>query len=335
MRTVILLAFVALFVALFSVRGPRSLTKSALWSEGTRLRGANIWQKRIERKYDGDSFGNGELGPPYSLGDFQALAGLGANLVNVSHPGLFTERPPYRIDPAAVKNLESLLEVIRRADMFAVISLRTGPGRNEAVFDDREADRALQTLWREPPARYAWVRMWRETAARFRSSPVVVGYHLMVEPHGASSAQWNRLAGRIIREIREVDRETPILVSGLEWGRVSALEALSLPEDPGLIYVFHQYEPFAYVRPRSPLAVLEFGIRRREPGAATFLEKQVAAFEELGLNHAIWLWESSWPGIGYDEFNYRKSPDLLALLRRIWSRNVERPSRFHGLTSVD
>ncbi len=105
--------------------------KWALWTRGTQLRGANIYQRRVYPELDGPDFmGHDTVGPPYTQADFDRLAALGANYVNVSHPGLFAEAPPYALDEDIQDNLDHLLDAIAQADMFAVISFRTGPGRS-------------------------------------------------------------------------------------------------------------------------------------------------------------------------------------------------------------
>jgi hypothetical protein len=112
-----------------------SVDKWALWANGTQLRGANLYQRRVYPELDGPEFmGPGPVGPPYTQEDFDRLATLGANYVNISHPGLFTENPPYSLDQNIQDNLDNLLSMIAKADMFAVISFRTGPGRSEFTF---------------------------------------------------------------------------------------------------------------------------------------------------------------------------------------------------------
>jgi hypothetical protein len=62
-------------------------------------------------------------------------------------------------------------------------------------------------------------------------------------------------------------------------------------------------------------------------------------FERRGLNHALWLWETSWPPIQdeIDAFNFRHGPDpnnhsdvesseLLDVIGKYWGRNTIRPS---------
>ena len=70
-----------------------------MWTHGTQLRGANTWQRIVVPEYDGDQFlGDGYIGPSYTQKDFDRLAALGANYVNLSHPGIFSERPPYVLE---------------------------------------------------------------------------------------------------------------------------------------------------------------------------------------------------------------------------------------------
>ena len=64
--------------------------KWSLWTHGTQLRGANIWSRVVVPDLDGTEFlGAEHVGPPYTQEDFNRLAELGANYINLSHPGLF------------------------------------------------------------------------------------------------------------------------------------------------------------------------------------------------------------------------------------------------------
>ena len=108
------------------------------------VRGANIYQRRVFPEMDGTEFyGPGPFGPPYTQADLDRLSDLGANYVNISTAGLFTVQPPYELDEEALASLDGLLEMVAAADMFAVITFRTGPGRSEfAIIGDEQ--------WPEP-----------------------------------------------------------------------------------------------------------------------------------------------------------------------------------------
>jgi cysteinyl-tRNA synthetase len=88
-----------------------------------------------------------------------------------------------------------------------------------------------------------------------------------------------------------------------------------------------------------PVAVNEFGVVRWVPGAAEFMDDQMALFEGQGLNHALWVWDPSWEAWAEEvnAFNFRYGPDpdnhadlpsnaLMDTIRSYWSRNTERPS---------
>jgi parallel beta-helix repeat protein len=255
-----------------------SIDKWSLWTGGTKLRGANIFQRRIYPDLDGPTFfGSGSAGPPYTQDDFNKLASWGANYVNISHPGLFTENAPYVLDIDIQHNLDSLLMMIARANMFAVISCRTGPGRSEFTFywgeDDDWFDASYYNdqVWKEQAAQDGWVDMWRYTADRYKNNPVVIGYDLMVEPnsneiwlnlwepdefyraYGNTLYDWNQLFPRITASIREKDPYTPILIGGMAYSNVEWLPYVIPTGDLRTIYTVHQYEPFVYTHQEPPL----------------------------------------------------------------------------------
>lgn len=251
--------------------------KFALWSNETQLRGANIWQRVVVPDLDGPDFlGSGHVGPPYTQEDFDRLAALGANYVNLSGPGLFTERPPYTLDEGVQANLDGLLEMAAKADLFAVITFRTGPGRSDFTFyrdgagDWFDPALLIESVWTDQAAQDAWVEMWRYAAARYRDNLVVVGYDLMCEPNAESVAleiwepdvfyrdyagtlyDWNQLYPRLVAAIRAVDPDTPILVGAMGWSNARWLPYLEPTGDARTVYTIHQYAPHEYTHQEPP-----------------------------------------------------------------------------------
>ena len=258
--------------------------KWSLWTGGTRLRGANIYQRRVYPQLDGLEFmGPGPVGPPYTQADFDGLAAMGANYVDISHPGLFAEEPPYALDADIQANLDNLLAMASQAGLFAVITFRTGPGRSEfwAFWGEDTASDPQNgwfdpsyynnRIWGERAAQDAWAAMWRYTAERYRDNPVVAGYDLMCEPnsndvgsyplgdaldiwdpvefyaqYGGTLYDWNQLHPRIVAGIRQVDSATPILVGGMAYSAVEWLPYLQPSGDPRTVYAVHQYAPHNY-----------------------------------------------------------------------------------------
>jgi hypothetical protein len=242
------------------------MTKWDLWSsEKTQLRGANIWQALVLPEIDGDTKGFDRVGPPFTQEDFNQLAALGANYIVLSVPGIYTENPPYRLDLEIQQNLDNLLDMAAKADLFATIAFRTGPGRAEwSLCCKGEANWTgyfNDNVWKDAATQQAWADMWRTTAERYRKHPAVVGYELMVEPdaddillnicdpnefypkYNNSLYDWNQFYPKIVSAIREVDQETPIIVGGAGYSSINWLAFLKPIADKKIVYDIHQYQP--------------------------------------------------------------------------------------------
>ncbi len=332
-------------------------SKWALWTNGACLRGANIG---LSVRDAVDTWPD-LVGPPYTQVDFDNLAAMGANVVNISGPGLWTQTPPYQLDLQVQASLDNILAMIQKANMFAVITARMGPGRLELDFQTAKP----AVVWTDAAAQQGWVDMWRYMANRYKNNPIVIGYDLMVEPN-ANTVQfqpatldtpglfypqyantlydWNPLAKKITGAIRLVDKDTPILVGGMGYSAATWLGAIVSTGDSKTVYMAHQYEPqalythqpapyantygtssgtftradlltqFAYLASFKaargvPVGVNEFGGMRFQPGMDQFLNDEMDLFETNGINYSIWLWETSWAGLTYDQFNYRRGMD--------------------------
>jgi cysteinyl-tRNA synthetase len=230
--------------------------KWELWTSGTQLRGADLHPCKV---LDED-----ECLEPTRAQDVLDLADLGANLINASYPGVYAVEAPYGLDALALADLDNLIEWSDQVGIYVVIHFRTGPGRSEsAIHQQRGAD---MSIWTDPQAQDAWIEMWRMVAERYRESPVVVGYNLLVEPLAnltvdpdqeldpksvqaeleGTLADWNVLARRITAAIREVDEETPIIIDSISWANAAWFSVLEPTGDDRTVYSLHTYDPDAY-----------------------------------------------------------------------------------------
>ena len=253
---------------------------------------------------DGTEFmGPGPFGPPYIQDDLNRLAALGANYVNISTAGLFTVQPPYTVDAEAVDSLDQLLEIAAAADLFAVITFRTGPGRSEfAIIGDEEwppKNYIINTVWSDEPARQAWAGMWRFAAQRYRDNPIVIGYDLMCEPnanalldiwdaetfyakYANTGYDWNSWYPGLVSAIRAVDTATPILVGGNNYSSIEWIPYFKPVNDPHVVYTFHQYSPHEYTHQEPP------DLKRTYPGRFdTNYDDQPETFDRAWLENLL------------------------------------------------
>ena len=301
------------------------ITKFTMWTGETKLRGANIWQSRNYVEIHGEgTLGSGAVGPPFTQADFDNLSASGANYVNISHPGLYTENPPYMLDKEIQDNIDNLLGMIARADMFAVITFRTGPGRSEfwAVFgEDTTTDPEEgwfdssyynHRVWTDQAAQDGWVEMWRYAAERYKDNPVVVGYDLMCEPNPGDMLleisnpdefyptyadtlyDWNRFYPGIVNAIREKDTDTPILVQPMGYGSVAWLPYLETTNDTKTVYTVHQYEPFIYTHQTASSSEYAYpgtfdanGDGNDDQVDKTWLQNLLATMDKFSSDHNV------------------------------------------------
>lgn len=135
-------------------------TKWDLWRAGTRLRGVNTWQKTVEGE-DGQA----AVTYTYKPEDFTELTTFKANYVNLSFPGIYSVKPKggrYVLEPKVLTELTQLVERLDRANLFVVVSFRTGPGRSESVFGGEDGEEVVTDVWKSESeaARRAWVETW-------------------------------------------------------------------------------------------------------------------------------------------------------------------------------
>jgi Cellulase (glycosyl hydrolase family 5) len=233
------------------------------WRAGT-LRGANIWQGRLAPT--ANQFRDRDVGVPVTPADLAALRSIGANYVQLSVAGLFTEQAPYVVDPEVERLVDDLVAEARGAGLHVAIAFRSGPGRNEQALA-RNTDLGtygpiLETIWSDPAAQDGWMAMLRYAAQRYGDDPTVVGISPMLEPNSASRyptlgpAQFFAAVGGTIQDVnvfqaraRDTIRavsDVPILIEGDGYGAVSYLRWLTPTGDDRSVYTAHFYEPFGY-----------------------------------------------------------------------------------------
>ena len=327
--------------------------KWKLWASGkTMLRGANIYQQ--------EAYGDPWCSHAESS-DFKALRAAGANYVNLSVPGVFNVDSPHKLNQSSMDELHRLVGLAKSHQLNVVIAFRTAPGRGEG--DITESGNMSRNLFFDENAREPFVAMWTLVAQRMKTQEHVVGYDLLTEPTWKKSDSvdedqfrplWRSLATRTIAAIRSVDANTPILIEPDGWASPDALEdwkplhAKEIEQQKKVVYAVHQYSPYEYTHKKQafdphtrqltdvfrrlksfqqtynvPLAVNEFGIKFRRPSAAKFLEQEFKLLEELGVNHAIWIWEpadASCSGRHFD-INSPKAKPVFDVVRTNWKAN--------------
>jgi len=292
-----------------------------LWQQGA-LRGANVMQAQCTEA------------------DLGALRGWGANLAEIPVSNVYAPTPPYVFQPENLARLDKAVKAAEQARLYVALTCREGPGR--ADFNESHE------IWREAAAQEAYTRMWREIASHYRGRASIVGYDLMCEPHPDQEANqplgdWNALAKKITAAIREVDKQTPILINSIVWAYPQSFNVLQPTGDPRTVYTVHFYDPHFYTHQKpgdkvtypgfrvpgkqevtwdkaalearlapvrafqqkyhAPIFVGEFGCARYAPGVEAWLGDQIDLYEQFGWSWAYWAFRE------WDVMNIERTAD--------------------------
>lgn len=113
------------------------------------------------------------------------------------------------------------------------------------------------------------ISFWKELAQKLKGHPALVGYNLRNEPSpelvnpkledwytGDYSAWYAKVKGtpadlnlfyaKVVKAIREVDTETPIVLDSGFYATAWGFKVLTPVDDKNVLYSFHMYEPYAY-----------------------------------------------------------------------------------------
>ncbi|MCJ7750888.1 MAG: glycoside hydrolase family 5 protein [Armatimonadetes bacterium] len=245
-KLLLLLVAVIIFACTNTAQGSRDMEPLELWQQG-KLRGANVYFPPT-----------GPSQTPEEIADgLKALRSWGANLVVVPLQRVYDPEAPYNFHPEALAWTDLYVDAAKEAGLFVCVTCRTGPGR--ADFNKS------YEIYQQPEAQEAYARMWRDIAKHYRDREIVVGYSVMCEPHPeddylkngktmaeaaeamkGTPADWNALARRCTRAIREVDESKPIIIGATLWSYPQAFAFLEPTGDPRTVYAVHYYGPHGY-----------------------------------------------------------------------------------------
>jgi hypothetical protein len=204
--------------------------------------------------------------PPYpSVESLRQLRGLGARVVGLEFQYAWTIEPPYEADETQFALVTGALDNMAAAGLYAVVSVRNGPGRN-AMMPDVADDEVITTLYVDEAAQVAYLEMLRDVVTRFGDRPEIIAWEPIVEPaldyflthevdqppYPQAAALWNELAPQLIAAIREADPDRPVLIEPVNWGGLEGFTLLHRFDDDNLIYSLHTYEPYAYTHQLDP-----------------------------------------------------------------------------------
>jgi len=179
----------------------------------------------------------------------------------IGRPGKFQT-----INDKDVSLLKQVLDQAHAENLKVVLTMLSLP---EARWTQHNSDVEERTIWESFPAQEKAISFWRQLASVLKDHPALVGYNLRNEPspelvkprfkdwYTEDYEKWyqsvkgtprdmNDFYRRTISAIREVDKETPIVLDTGFYAAAWGIKVMEPVADDKVIYSFHMYEPFKY-----------------------------------------------------------------------------------------
>ncbi|MDR3111400.1 MAG: glycoside hydrolase family 5 protein [Planctomycetaceae bacterium] len=141
--------------------------------------------------------------------------------------------------------LEKMMPLLEKYGVKVVIDVHTPPGGRDETSDC--------LLFKRKEYQEAFIANWIKIAKRFRGKPAVWGYDLVNEPVEGiipdGVMNWRDLALVTAKAIRQIDRDTPIIIEPAPWASPDALdwfEPFDKSEVDNVIYSVHYYLPHSF-----------------------------------------------------------------------------------------
>ncbi|UCD25811.1 MAG: glycoside hydrolase family 5 protein [Gemmatimonadota bacterium] len=139
--------------------------------------------------------------------------------------------PPYTVDATFVNRVTWIVDRALSAGLMVVLNVH----HYEEIFSDPHGQRLR------------FLEIWRQIATHFRDYSDSLVFEILNEPNTDLTPElWNEFLVDALNVVRQTNPDRYVMLGTGEWGGISAMERLRLPDDNRLIFTFHYYSPFQF-----------------------------------------------------------------------------------------
>ncbi|HSI10172.1 MAG TPA: cellulase family glycosylhydrolase [Rariglobus sp.] len=152
------------------------------------------------------------------------------------------------LDQALMK-LDDVLRWSKEFGVKVVVDLHSPPGGR--IASEGAVAVAAGDFWSTAASQAHFLKTWRRIAERYKGEhDVIWGFDLLNEPDDRTVTEagddWQTLADKAARAVREVDPRRTLIVEPAMWGSADGFIGFEPFELPNVVYSFHMYTPFHY-----------------------------------------------------------------------------------------
>ena len=177
--------------------------------------------------------------------DVAYIASLGMDHIRLGFDQIVIEKAPYEYREEIVEILHRFVGWCRKYALGVVLNMHKALGNYCDIADETG-------LMQSEELQDRFISVWTMLEDEFANDPDVM-FELLNEVVNATFEEWNELAERTIRAIREKNATRRIVVGCTKWNTPPALPHLRVWEDENIIYTFHSYAPDEFTHQRGVL----------------------------------------------------------------------------------
>lgn len=175
------------------------------------------------------------LQPNFVFDDMERIAGLGFSHVRIpinwERADRSSSTEPYTIKNDFFKTIDSVVKEALKNKLHVIINLH-----------HHDAFMANPTTNKE-----RFLSHWKQISDHFKGYPDSLLFEVLNEPHDKlNTSMWNVYLKEALNVIRKTNPKRCVLIGTAEWGGISGVKYLSLPNDPNIILTVHYYSPFQF-----------------------------------------------------------------------------------------
>lgn len=176
-----------------------------------------------------------EWGNPFKDDYFDKIAKLGFNHVRIpirwDIPSRALQTEPYTINAAFLERIKFVIDKAISNKLYVVINMH----HHEELFATPEKAKAR------------FLSQWSQIATYFKNYDQKLVFEVMNEPHdNVTPDVWNVYFKEALQTIRKTNPTRAVLMGTAEYGGLSGVSKLQIPDDKNLILTVHYYNPFNF-----------------------------------------------------------------------------------------
>jgi endoglucanase len=176
-----------------------------------------------------------EWGNPFKDDYFQRIADKGFGHVRIpirwDIPARASQTAPYTVSSVFLQRIKYVIDLALTQKLYVIVNMH----HHEDLFTKPDV------------AKERFLSQWAQIAAYFKDYDQRLLFEVLNEPHDNLTPElWNGYFGEALVNIRKTNPTRAVLMGTAEYGGLSAITKLKVPDDKNIIITVHYYNPFNF-----------------------------------------------------------------------------------------